>query len=152
MRQNRHCLVKFWKSQKVMSIFPHKAKAILQLFCLQPIIFGWRQNSFSGVFVSWGRIKVHYFRWADQDWIGLMIFNNFANQSWIGLIFIGSGLDSTWKISQSAHLCFVVCQDRALSVYITDIVCCGPGLRLVSLGLLWSNLDELERSNFYCVL
>jgi len=42
---------------------------------------------------------------ADQDWIGLMIFNNFADQDWIGFNFIGSGLDSDWKISQSAHLC-----------------------------------------------
>ena len=91
-----------------MSILPHKAKALLQLFCLQPIIFGWRQNSFSGAFASWGKIKIHYFRWADQDWIGLMIFKNFADQDWIGFNFIGSGLDSDWKISQSAHLCWVL--------------------------------------------
>ena len=26
MRQNRHCLVKFWKCQKAMSILPHEAK------------------------------------------------------------------------------------------------------------------------------
>jgi len=32
-------------------------------------------------------------------------FQKFANQNWIGLNFIGSGLDSDWKISQSAHLC-----------------------------------------------
>jgi len=58
-----------------MSILPHEAKALLQLFCLQPIIFGWRQNSFRVAFASWGKIKIHYSTWADQDWIGLMIFN-----------------------------------------------------------------------------
>jgi len=104
MRQNRHCLVKLWKCQGAMSIFPHEAKALLQLFCLQPIIFGWRQNSFSGAFASWGKIKIHYFIWADQHWIGLMIFKNFAVQYWIRFNFIGSGLDSNSKISQSTHL------------------------------------------------
>jgi len=44
-----------------MSILPHEAKALLQLVCLQPIIFGWRHNSFSGAFASWGKIKIHYF-------------------------------------------------------------------------------------------
>jgi len=44
MRQNRQCLVKLWKCQKAMSILPHEAKALLQLFSLQPIIFNWRQN------------------------------------------------------------------------------------------------------------
>jgi len=34
------------------------------------------------------------FTWADQDWIGLMIFKIFADQYWIGFNFIGSGLDS----------------------------------------------------------
>jgi len=37
-----------------------------------------------------------------------MIFRNFADQDWIGFNFIGSGLDSDWKISQSAHLCQTV--------------------------------------------
>jgi len=65
-----------------MSILPHEAKALLQLFRLQPIIFGWRKNSFSGAFDSWGKIKIHYSTWADQDWIGLLIFKNFADQDW----------------------------------------------------------------------
>jgi len=102
MRQNRQCLVKLWKCQKAVSILPHEAKALLQLSCLQPIIFDWRQNSFSGAFASWGKIKIHYFTWTDQDWIGLMNFNNFAEQDWIGFNFIGSGLDLDWKISQSS--------------------------------------------------
>jgi len=90
-----------------MSILSLEVKALLQLFCLQPIIFGWRQNSFSGAFAAWGKIKFHYFSWADQDWIGPMIFKNFADLGWIGFNFFGSGLDSDWKISQSAHLCWV---------------------------------------------
>jgi len=38
--QNKHCLVKFWKCQKAGSILPHDAKSLLELFCLQQIIFG----------------------------------------------------------------------------------------------------------------
>jgi len=37
---NRHCLVEFWKCQKPVSILPHEAKALLELFCLKPIVFG----------------------------------------------------------------------------------------------------------------
>jgi len=48
----------------------------LCLFCLK------RQNN------------IHGFTWADQDWIGPMIFKNFPDQDWIGLNFCGSGLDS----------------------------------------------------------
>jgi len=68
MRQNRQCLVKLWKCQKSASILPREAKALLQLFCLQPIIFEWRQNSLSGAFASWGKIKIQYFTWAVRDW------------------------------------------------------------------------------------
>jgi len=35
---NRHFLVKIWKCQKAVSILPHEAKALLELFCLQPIV------------------------------------------------------------------------------------------------------------------
>jgi len=51
--------------------------------------------------------KIHNFTWADQDWIGLMIFKNFADQDWIGFNFIESGLDSDWKMSQSVHLWYI---------------------------------------------
>jgi len=36
----RHFLVKFWKCQKAVSISSHEAKALLELFCLQPIVYG----------------------------------------------------------------------------------------------------------------
>jgi len=75
-----------------MSTLPHEAKALLELFCLQPIVFGWRQNSSSIDFASWGKLKRHDFKRADQDWIGLMIFKNLrirtgsdsilSNQDW----------------------------------------------------------------------
>jgi len=42
---NRHFLVKFMKCQKAVSTLPHVARALLELFCLQPIVFGWRQNN-----------------------------------------------------------------------------------------------------------
>jgi len=32
------------------------------------------------------------FTWADQDWIGLMIFKNFAGQDWIQFLRIRIGL------------------------------------------------------------
>jgi len=74
-----------------------KAKYLQYCFCLK------RQN-----------INI-YFAWADQDWIGPMIFTNLADQDGIGFNFVGSGLDriqffgsgldSDWKISESAHLC-----------------------------------------------
>ena len=53
-----------------------------------------------GCFVSWGKIKYVVL----YGWIGPMIFKNFADQDWIGFNFCGSGLDSDWKFSQSAHL------------------------------------------------
>jgi len=105
---NRHFLIKFLKCQNALSILPHEAKALLELFCLQPIIFSWRQNNSSSYFALWEKIKIPHFTLAVQDWIGLMIFKNLADQDWIGFNFIGSGLDSDWKISQSAHLCSTV--------------------------------------------
>jgi len=39
-----------------MSILPDEAKAPLELFCLQPNMMSWRQNSCSSVFVSWSKI------------------------------------------------------------------------------------------------
>jgi len=38
-------------------------------------------------------MKIHDFTLADQDWIGLMIFENVTDQDCIGFNFIGSGLD-----------------------------------------------------------
>ena len=70
-RQNRHWLVEYGKCQKAMSILLHEAKAWLELFCLQPLIFHWRKNSFSAAFASWGNIQNYDFTWADQvrsDW------------------------------------------------------------------------------------
>jgi len=48
--------------------------------------------------------SLHDFTLADQDWIGLMIFKNLADQDLIGFNVCRSGLDSDWKICQSAHL------------------------------------------------
>jgi len=38
--QNRHLLIKLWQSQKDASLLPPEAKAQLELFCSQPIVFG----------------------------------------------------------------------------------------------------------------
>jgi len=89
---------------KGCAYFASRGKTLLWLFFLQPIVFGWRQNSSSSSFASWGKIKLHDFTLAGQDWIGLIVFKNFADQDWIGFNFSGSGLDSEWKISRSAHL------------------------------------------------
>ena len=37
---NRHFLVIFSKCQKAVSILLHEAKALLELFCLESIVFG----------------------------------------------------------------------------------------------------------------
>jgi len=63
---NTHFLVKFWKSQKAVSILPHDAKTLLELFCLQQIVHGWRQNSSSSSFTSWDKRKINNFTLADQ--------------------------------------------------------------------------------------
>jgi len=98
---NKHFLVKFWKCQKTVSILPHEAKALLELFCLQPIVFGQRQNSSSSSFASWGKIKtgLHDFSLADQDWIRLMIVKNFADKT--GLDSILS--DQDWTRTEKFH-------------------------------------------------
>ena len=102
---NAHFHVKFCKfCKQAVSILPDETKALLERFCIQPMVFGWRQNSSSGSFASWGKIKIHDVTLVDQDWIGLVIFKNFADQDWIGFNFVRSGLDSDWKISQSTHL------------------------------------------------
>jgi len=36
---NKHFLAKFMKCQKAVPILPHGAKALLEQFCLQPIVF-----------------------------------------------------------------------------------------------------------------
>jgi len=36
----KHFIVKFWKCQKAVSNLSHEEKALLELFCLQPIVFG----------------------------------------------------------------------------------------------------------------
>ena len=36
----------------------------------------------SSASASCGKIKIHDFKRADQDWNGLMIFKNFADQDW----------------------------------------------------------------------
>jgi len=58
---------------------------------------------------------MHIFAWADQDWIGRMIFKNFVDQDRIGFNFIGSGLDSDCKISQSTHLWWLGTVKAAIS-------------------------------------
>jgi len=57
-------------------------------------------------------------------------FQNFCGSSWIGFNFYGSGLDSDWKISQSAHLW---CTTGSLPCNI----CCLP---LAALCVTWENM------------
>ena len=63
---NVHFIVQFCKCQKSVSTLPHETKALLELFCLQPIIFGERKNSSSS----------YLLHEANKDWIGLVIFKN----------------------------------------------------------------------------
>jgi len=41
---NRHLLIKLWQCPQAVSILSHEAKALLELFCLQPIVFDCREN------------------------------------------------------------------------------------------------------------
>jgi len=46
-------------------ILPHEAKELLELFCLSPIRIGWRQNTSSSAFASWGKIDTAF--WHFQN-------------------------------------------------------------------------------------
>ena len=47
------------KVKSCIFILPHEAKE-LELFCLYSNMIGWRQNSFSSVFASWGKIDTAF--------------------------------------------------------------------------------------------
>ena len=123
MRQNRRCLVKLWKCQKAMSILPHEAKALLQLFCLEPIIFGWRQNSLSGAFASWGKIKIHYFTWAARTgsdwWFSKILQSRTGSDSILS--------EQGWTRTEKFHSPLITAA-RITALYI-NIVTCSHSLR-----------------------
>jgi len=75
--QNRHCLVKFWKCQTAVSILPHEAKALLDLFC--------------GIMT--GSDSILY----DQDWTPT---EKFHCPLISGLGFYGKVSVSSWNLSQ----------------------------------------------------
>ena len=58
-------LCKSWYVKSWIFILLHETKTLLQLFCLQLIIFGWRQNSSSGAFASSGKIDIAF--WHFQN-------------------------------------------------------------------------------------
>ena len=49
--------IQSWSTNVKSCIFilPHEAKALLELFCHHPNTIGWRQNSSSSAFASWGK-------------------------------------------------------------------------------------------------
>jgi len=56
--------IQSWSANVKSCIFilPHEARELLELFCLSPIMIGWRQNTSSSAFVSWGKIDSTAFR------------------------------------------------------------------------------------------
>ena len=54
--------IQSWSANVKSCIFilPHEAKELLELFCLSPITIGWRQNTSSIVFASWGKIDTTF--------------------------------------------------------------------------------------------
>jgi len=62
---------------------PHEAKALLELFCLQPNKFAWRQNSSSSAFPSWGKMSTA--AWHFQDLTRQCLFCH-QRQSTAGVI------------------------------------------------------------------
>ena len=84
---------------KGCAYFASRGKTLLWLFFLQPIVFGWRQNSSSSSFASWGKIKLHDFTLAGQDWIGLIVFKNLRIRT--GSDSISS--DQDWTRNEKFH-------------------------------------------------
>ena len=83
---------------------PHEVKALLELFCLQPIVFGQWQNNSSSSFDPWGKIKVQHFTLADRT-------SDFQKFCWSGLdriqfyrIRTGLGLKNFTVRSSLAHM------------------------------------------------
>ena len=54
--------IQSWSANVKSCIFilPHEAKELLELFCLSPITIGWRQNTSSSAFDSWGKINTAF--------------------------------------------------------------------------------------------
>ena len=142
---NRHFLVKFWKCQKVVSILPREAKALLEVFWLQPIVFGLRQNSSSSSFASWGKIKMHDFILADEDWIGLMIFKYLRIRTGSDSILsdrTGLGLKN-FTVRSSLVPCYLWAPFTSDNVFACDAIS-NPATRLgLSLvNRLWNHIYE----------
>ena len=87
-----------------MSIFPHEAKALLELFCLQPIVADLAKGKIApAVLLPHDTRTEQRLLRQNKDtrfYIGgsgldrTDNFKNFADQDWIGFNFIRSGLDS----------------------------------------------------------
>ena len=69
---NRHFLADFGNAKRLYLLCLMRQKHCWNYFALNQS-FDWRQNSSSSSFASWGKIKIHVFTLADQDWIGPMI-------------------------------------------------------------------------------
>ena len=96
--RNRHFVVEFWKCQNAVSILPHEAKALLELFCLQLIELGLRQNSSCSSFASWGKIKIYFYTGGSGlDWTD--DFKKFCGQDWIGFKLS----DQDWNRTEKFH-------------------------------------------------
>ena len=98
----------------------------LCLFCLMRQQHYWNYFAFNQSYLAKGKtapvvLLPCIVRQNKNIWIGLMIFKNFADQDWIGFNFIGSGPDSDWKISQSAHLCHLANLWNRITTKIFDI-------------------------------
>jgi len=96
----------FGNAKKAVPILSHEAKALLKLFCLQPIMFGLRQNSYIRYFASGGKIDTAYkymvlhwrMRTGSDWWFSELLQNRTGSTSRF------SDQDSDWKFSQSTHL------------------------------------------------
>jgi len=111
----------------------------------------WRQNSSSSGFASWGKIKTNNFRWADQDWIGLMNFKNFADQDWIGFNFnfIGSGLDSLKNFTVCSCLLYSILTLAPGSPLISGFVIISDNITFL-LFIAWNCFVRVSNLFFHC--
>jgi len=82
-----------------------------------------------------------------------MILKNFADQDWIGFNFIGSGVDSDWKISQSAHLCLWAMKHfwlNAWGVFGLGPLWPGGPRRIVLLDFFKYKIGKILNEQYFC--
>ena len=124
MPTDRHFRVKYWICQKDVSILPHEAKALLELFCFQLIIFVSRQIKLQSLFCLMRQNKNTWFYIGGSGLDRTNDFQKFCGlgldriqfhrmRTWLGLknFTVRSSLPQTsmhWMFGGSAYLFAII--------------------------------------------